>query len=157
LLEYVYVDLWEYVFIVKMEQIYTLFCSTTVLILILQMFNVKDQGKDITSFESKFKESPWGSRTSGNLPHTEMHGRSIFSFLRLFLSFELNFHHHTCGLKRFQAWSEQSGLRSRIRKKSEVFGWSRIPKNTRNWSRSRFFIRLRIRKSNQIILYIALL
>jgi len=42
-----------------------------------------------------------------------------------------------------------AGLRSR--KESEHFGWSRslIPKNSR--SRSRFFVRLRLQKSNSII------
>jgi len=34
----------------------------------------------------------------------------------------------------------QSGLRSRSRNESEVFGWSRAPNNTRNWSRCRIFL-----------------
>jgi len=36
------------------------------------------------------------------------------------------------------SWQYQPGLRSRSRKESEVFGWSRIPTNT--GSRSRIFL-----------------
>jgi len=51
--------------------------------------------------------------------------------------------------------SRKSGLRSRSRKESEVFGSGRIPVNNR--SRSRIFdVWLQLRKSTKIIFYIAL-
>jgi len=46
----------------------------------------------------------------------------------------------------------KTGFRSS--KESEVFGWSRIPKNTRN--RGRIFL-IRLWKSNSISFYISLL
>jgi len=33
------------------------------------------------------------------------------------------------------AWQYKPGLQSQNRKESDVFGWSRIPKNTKSWSR----------------------
>ena len=47
-------------------------------------------------------------------------------------------------------------FRSRSRKESEVFGWSRIPNNTGSRSRI-FFVRLQLRGSDWIIFYITLL
>ena len=82
----------------KMKQIYTLLCSFTLFILDSWMYNVINSSKmnslktiqefsktrkysrprncfsrikDITSFDSKFKDSPWCSRTSSNLSYEQ--------------------------------------------------------------------------------------